>query len=438
MAKPRILMLTPYLPYPPNSGGRSRTFNLIKHLRDDYQITLVCFGRPEERAFDLDPLRALCDLTVVDRAPSPGARRAAWLSLTSPQPVTARLYHTPEMEQAVAHALAHSTIRLVHVESFYMLPNLPAQIGVPVLLSEPAIEYIAWGRHARVAQPWLMRPGIALEALKMRLWEPRAWSEVTVVGVMSAVDREIVGRATPGVKTVLAPNGVDIEFFHPDPATPRDGHTAVYMGDYKYFPNADAVLYFAHEILPLIRERRSDVTLTVVGKDPTPELQALHDDPQMPVTVTGLVDDTRPFLQGSAMFVCPLRSGSGTRFKLLEALACGCPVVSTSVGAEGLDAVDGEHMLLRDTPRAFADAVVELLDNPALGERLGRQGRAWVERQHAWTSSAARLRDVYNQLIGHEDPTLRMDARETAAFVSRLHDALEALDEDDKDKTKNY
>jgi hypothetical protein len=110
-------------------------------------------------------------------------------------------------------------------------------------------------------------------------------------------------------------------------------------------------------------------------------------------------------------------------------------VVSTSVGAEGLGALDGEHMLLRDTPRAFADAILELFESPALGERLGRQGRAWVERHHAWTSSAARLRDVYNQLIGHEDPTLRMDARETAAFVSRLHDALEAIDEDDKSET---
>lgn len=435
MAKPRILMLTPYLPYPPNSGGRSRTFNLIKHLRDDYQISLVCFGRPEEKAFDLTPLRDLCDATIISRAPSPGARRAAWLSLTSPRPVTARLYHTPDMARAIDYVLAFSTIRLIHVESFYMLPNLPARIGVPVLLSEPAIEYIAWRRHARVAQPWYMRPGIALEALKMRLWEPRAWSEVTAVGVMSAVDREIVARATPGVKTVLAPNGVDVDFFRPDPAVQRDSRTAVYMGDYKYFPNADAVLYFAHEILPLVRARRGDVELSVIGKDPTPELLALHRDPQMPVTVKGLVDDTRPFLQRSAVFVCPLRSGSGTRFKLLEALACGCPVVSTTVGAEGLGAVDGEHMLLRDTPRAFADAIVELFENPALGERLGRQGRAWVEENHAWTSSAARLRDVYNQLIGHEDPTLRMDARETAAFVARLHEALEEIDQDGHDRT---
>jgi sugar transferase (PEP-CTERM/EpsH1 system associated) len=432
MLMPHILMLTPYLPYPPNSGGRSRTYNLVKHLRHDYRITLVCFGRPEEQAFDLSPMRDLCDLIVVDRVPSPGTLKAARLSLTSSRPVTMRLYHTPEMIRTVADLLRQRTIDLVHVESFYMMPNLPDPIGVPVLLSEPAIEYVAWGRHAHVARPWYTRPAIMLEALKMRFWEPRAWSDATVVGVMSAVDRQIVNRATPGVKTALTPNGVDVDFFHMDETVPRDSHTAVYMGDYKYFPNTDAMLHLAKEILPLVRQKRDDFRLVLVGKDPPPELVALHNDPNIPITITGLVDDTRPYLQSSAVFVCPLRSGSGTRFKLLEALACGCPVVSTTVGAEGLDAVDGQHMLLRDTPQAFADAILQILDDPALGARIGRQGREWVIQKHAWGHSAARLRGVYNLLIGHEAPTLHMADREGAELISRLHEALEALDEEEQ------
>ena len=430
MRKPHVLMLTPYLPYPPNSGGRSRTYNLVRHLQADYQITLVCFGRPEERAFDLTPLRDLAELVVVDRAPSPGTLKAAWLSLTSSQPVTMRLYHTPAMKRAVAGVLAQQAIDLIHVESFYMMPNLPQQLDQPVLLSEPAIEYVAWGRHARVAKPWFTRPGIWLEAQKMRVWEPRAWADATVVGVMSEVDEAAVKRATPGVRTVHTPNGVDIDFFQPNPAVERDNRTAVYMGDYKYFPNTDAVLYFAEEILPRVREQRGDFQLMLLGKDAPREILALHNDPTTAVTVAGLVPDTRPYLQGSAMFVCPLRSGSGTRFKLMEALACGCPVVSTSIGAEGLDAVDGEHMLLRDTPQGFVEAILDLLENPARGEEIGRKGREWVIQHHAWARSAALLRDAYDKLIGHEDPTLHLSMSERQQMIEQVHRALD--DQDDQ------
>ncbi len=140
--------------------------------------------------------------------------------------------------------------------------------------------------------------------------------------------------------------------------------------------------------------------------------------------------DTRPYLQGSAVFVCPLRSGSGTRFKLLEALACGCPVVSTTVGAEGLDAVDGEHMLLRDTPQQFADAVIALLEDPALGAAIGQQGREWVIGQHAWARSAALLRDAYDKLIGHEDPTPAMSARQRQELAARVREELDSEGDD--------
>ncbi len=387
-----LLMITPYLPYPPVSGGRMRTYNLLKHLREDYKITLVCYGRPEETVFDVTPLRELCDYRIVERAPSPGTLKAAIMSLTSPQAITMRMYGTPAMQQAIAEVIQQKPVDVIHVESFYMLQNVPEDVTAPVFLSEPAIEYRAWGKHARVAEPFYTRPGILLEALKMRLSEPHWWAKADAVGAMSAIDADIIRRTAPSANVHLAPNGVDVDYFQPSATAIRDSRTAVFMGDYKYFPNADAVRYFAAEILPRIVAKKPDFRLMLLGKDPTPDIQALAG---AHVVVTGLVDDTRPYLQESAVFICPLRSGSGTRFKLLEALACGCPVVSTTIGAEGLNAVDGEHMLLRDTPQDFADGVLTLLDNAAMGATMGHAGRDWVVAHHGWGQSAALIRAGY-------------------------------------------
>ena len=154
--------------------------------------------------------------------------------------------------------------------------------------------------------------------------------------------------------------------------------------------------------MPLIRAQKPDFKLTLLGKDPSPEMQELADKPNSGVKITGLVDDTRPYLTAASVFVCPLRSGSGTRFKILEAMACGCPVVSTTLGAEGLGAVDGRHLLLADTPRAFANAVLKLLDQPDDASRLSRFGRQWVVERHSWGRSASfsgrRLREPDRQL----------------------------------------
>lgn len=403
----RILMLTPYLPYPPVSGGRSRTFNLVKVLSRQYQITLICFGRPEEKQFDLEPLKAYCELMVVDRASSPSTAKAALLSLTSIRPITMRLYTSQEFRDLIRRLLRVRLFDLIHVESFYMMQNLPPTLSIPVLLSEPAIEYLAWRRHAAVAQPVYQRPALFLEALKMRYWEPHAWRRASLLGSMSEVDSEIMHKVTPRIPAKLTPNGVDVDYFKPSSSLiRRDPENAVFMGDYKYFPNVDAVLYFIREIMPMIRLMRPNFTLTLLGKDPTPEMIALAEAPGSGIKITGLVDDTRPFLHSATVFVCPLRSGSGTRFKLLEALACGCPVVSTGLGAEGLNATHGRHMLITNKPREFADAVVKLINQPDEAARLARHGRNWVSERHSWARSAALLSDVYMSLIGSEDMTV--------------------------------
>ena len=393
---PNVLMLTPYLPYPPVSGGRMRTYSLVKRLAKDHEITLVCFGRPEERAFDLSPMEDYCKLIVVERPPSPSTAQAAIMTLTSIKPITMRLYRTEKMQQMLTKLIQENDFDVIHVESFYMQQNLPEEHGIPVLLSEPAIEHIAWWRHAQVAKPIFQRPGIALEALKMRRFGPQEWRKADVVGAMSEIDQEIIEKV--GAKAVLTPNGVDVDYFQPNTAD-QDNYTAIFMGDYKYFPNTDGVLYFAEYILPLIQAKLPEFKLVLLGKDPSPEIQRMSDDPTIPINATGLVDDTRPYLTNAGVFVCPLRSGSGTRFKLMEALACGLPVVSTTIGCEGLNATNGEHMLIADSPEDFAEAVIRMMQDHTMARAMATAGRAWVVEHHAWEHSASLVSQAYQDLL---------------------------------------
>ena len=394
-------MLTPYLPFPPVSGGRSRTYNLLRELHGRFNVTLICFGRPEERAYDTGPLDELCELIVVERPSSPTLRRVAWLSSTSVRPVITRLYGSHAFREKVRRVLARGSYDAIHVESFYMLQNIPEDAGVPVLLCEPAIEYVAWSRQARVAKGLPQRIGMALEARKLRAFEPRAWERAGVVAAMSKLDAASIEQAAPGAAVTVVPNGVDAGFFQTGHAE-RDGATAVYMGDYSYFPNVDAVSYFVGEIMPLIRARRPDFALTLLGKDAPPELAALGRDPASGVRIEGLVDDTRPYLTSASVFVCPLRSASGTRFKLLEAMACGCPVVSSSIGSEGLEATDGVHLRNADSAPAFAAAVLHLLEDRDEAAQLGANGCAWVRQEHTWSQSAESLVSAYARL-GSDD-----------------------------------
>ncbi len=393
----KILMLTPYLPFPPVSGGRSRTYNLLRELHGRFDVTLICFGRPEELAYDTGPLGELCELVVVERPSSPSLRRVAWLSSTSVRPVITRLYGSRAFRAAVGRVLARGGYEAIHVESFYMLQNVPKDAGVPVLLCEPAIEYVAWARQARVAKGLPQRIGMALEATKLRVFEPRAWKRAGLVAAMSKLDAAWIEQAAPGAAVTVVPNGVDAGFFQTGHVE-RDAATAVYMGDYSYFPNVDAVSYFVGEIMPLIRAQRPDFVLTLLGKDAPPELVVLARDPVSGLRIEGLVDDTRPYLTSATVFVCPLRSASGTRFKLLEAMACGCPVVSSSIGSEGLEAIDGMHLRNADSAPAFAAAVLRLLEHRDEAAQLGANGCAWVREEHTWSQSAESLVSAYARL----------------------------------------
>jgi glycosyltransferase involved in cell wall biosynthesis len=226
-----------------------------------------------------------------------------------------------------------------------------------------------------------------VEYRKFRREEQRCWKRAD--GCILTSDREeaILRQYAPQAPTLVVPNGVDVDYFRPSQATP-DPDSIVFVGVMHYRPNVDAMLYFIREVMPHLLRQRPQLTLTVIGAKPPEELRRLA-GPN--VVVTDRVPDTRPYVERAGAFVVPLRMGSGTRLKVLEGLAMGRPVISTSLGCEGIDAVDGQHLLVADQPAEFAHSVLRVLDDPALAARLGRQGRALVEERYSWASVLGQL-----------------------------------------------
>ena len=229
----------------------------------------------------------------------------------------------------------------------------------------------------------------------MQHWEPGYAQRFDRVTTVSEADRKLLHPGKSALRVDVIPNGVDTELFQPLPhliCSPA----LLFIGNLSYAPCVDAVLYFCREILPLIRRAIGAVDLWVVGRTPTPEVMQLNGDG---LHVTGSVDDVVPYYARSAVSVVPLRAGGGTRLKILESMALGRPVVSTSIGSEGLDVVDGEHLLTGDSPEQFAEKTIRLLLDRTLYEKIVANGRQLVVNHYAWDEIAKRLMRLYEELV---------------------------------------
>jgi sugar transferase (PEP-CTERM/EpsH1 system associated) len=403
----RILVVAPYPPYPPRFGGAARIYHLLRGLARDHRITLLCFASPDEAA----GMRPLADLGIqvhtVARPPARDPRRKRLYQLRS---LVGRTYShyslwSPRMAAVLDGLVSRRTFDVIQVEFGDLAGSYPVAPGALRVLDEHNVEYRFMERLERHERSRLRRLYYRLEARKLRRDELAACRRADAILTTSDVDRATLLPHVEATPIRVVPNGVDTTFFTPGPAT--DGPPRlVFTGAIDYQPNTDGVLYFCAEIWPRIRRAAPEATLAVVGKDPPPAVRALAGDG---IVVTGTVPDVRPWMQTATVFVVPLRTGGGTRLKILEALASGRAVVSTSLGCEGLEVTHGQDILVADEPATFADAVLGCLRDPALRARLGDAGRALVERRYRWETIGADLGDFYRELLARRGRPPRRD-----------------------------
>jgi glycosyltransferase involved in cell wall biosynthesis len=234
---------------------------------------------------------------------------------------------------------------------------------------------------------------------RLQHYELHILRQFSAILVCSEQDASLLRELDETLEAYVMPNGVDLAYFHPQ-STITTKKSLVFTGTFSYEPNVDAAVYFVEEILPLVREQYPEIELYLVGSNPHPRVKALAKDPR--VIVTGYVDDVRPFVWDAAIVIVPLRMGSGTRLKVLEAMAMEKPLVSTSIGCEGISTVSDEHLLVANTPTEFAEAIGRLLREDGLPKALGRNGRRLVELQYSWEKTVLVLDDLFPASMENE------------------------------------
>lgn len=402
MSKPRVLVLAHLLPWPLEGGGQIKSYHLLRQLAQDYSLTLLALIRKPEEANNIEPLREFCtggvEAIPIRRTKLSNAQAAARAPFTGESFIAAR-DNTPAFHAAVARELATGTYAALHVDHLQMAQFVPAKtLGVKVILDEHNVEYRIPQRLAETAKNPLWRLYAQGEWRRLREFERQALQRADLTLAVSDEDREtlkdLLGTNKGTIDTL--PIGVDTEYFSPA-SRKQDSKNLVSIGTMYWPPNIDAMRWFCSEILPKIKAGEPHTTLTIVGARPTDEVLALAENPA--VTVTGSVPDVRPYGEDCGAFIVPLRSGSGMRVKILNALAMGLPTVSTTVGAEGIDVRDGEHILLADTAEEFAAATLRLLSEPELSARLAHNGRCLMEARYGWDAIGTQLRRLYAEVL---------------------------------------
>ncbi len=389
--------------WPPNTGGRLRSFHLVSELSRSHPVTVLTTHGPDEdaraQADHLPGCRQVVSVPfAVPKRTSVRFAVALGRSWLSALPVDVSKFRVPALADEVRHRLESRDADVCVVDFLSAMVNVPRDRAVPVVLFAHNVEHMIWRRlSATERRPW-RRPLLALEWRKMRRYEARACAGATLTVAVSEADRARLSANAPGARVTSIPTGVDTAYFTPNGSHERPA-ALVFTGSMDWHPNEDAVLYFLDAILPRIRREMPDVSFSVVGRNPGPRLRAAAAAAR--IHVTGTVDDVRPYIAGASVYVVPLRIGGGTRLKIFEALAMGKAVVSTTVGAEGLPLVAGEHFIGADEPAGFADAVVALLRDPARRRSLGRVGRRLVEARYAWSRVAREFETRCRKLVGH-------------------------------------
>lgn len=395
-----VLLLTQVLPYPPDSGPKVKTWNVIKYLARHHEVTLVSFVRGDQSA-DVAHLRHYC--RAVHTVPMErGAARdgvAMLCSVLTGQPWMMVRDDRREMRRLIDRLAARQRFDVAHADQLNMAQYAERVTGAFKVLDLHNALWLLYRRLWETMPPGPRKWLLGRDWRLLKAYEGRLVREFDAVLAVIPNDKVALREAAgEPVDITVIPITVDTDEVTKVVRQPGADHI-LHIGTMYWPPNIDAVKWFIYQVYPLIRQQRADVQFDVVGARPPADLLALN-DAGLGVNVTGYVEDPTPYQQQAAVMIVPVRAGGGMRVKILNGLAEGIPIVSTTLGCEGIEVTPGRDILLGDTPEEFAVQVLRVLDDPALGEQLSTNGRRLAEGVYDYRSACRPLDLVYARAEG--------------------------------------
>ena len=391
----RILYVCHRFPYPPKRGGKIRPFNMIRHLSRSHEVTVCSLSRSDTESAEAQGIAPFCAEFHLAQVNDRVQMLRMIASLPTPITASASYFHSARLARTINRLLAESRFDLIFVHCSSAAHYVRNVRGVPKILDFGDMDSQKWLEYAQY-KPFPLSAGYRWEGMRLHAEERQLARRFDFCTATTRAEWETLKELAVDTPNDWFPNGVDSDYFAPDGES-YDADTVSFVGRMDYYPNQECMFEFVASTWPIIRERRPDAKLLIVGADPSLAIRKLGERPG--VQVTGSVPDVRPYVRRSAAMVAPLNIARGTQNKILEAMAMGVPVVTSEVAAGGVDAVAGEHLFVAKDRAECAEAVLRLMADKSERARLAEAGRTRMLSNHTWRKSMQRLDGIIERCL---------------------------------------
>ncbi len=400
----KILMLTPYLPYPPNSGGQIRTYNLLRNLSSEHTITLVSLYKNSAEKSHAQTLKTLCDdVYLCKRAEKPWTFSNIIKAVFGPLPFLIVRNYSKEAADTVTKLLASEKFDVIHAETFYVMPHIP-KTDTPILLVEQTLEYRVY-KHFISKLPWFLHHPLRLDTYKLKYWEKYYWQRAQLVAAVSQADAQAIHTLAENISPVVIPNGASDEMFVREPKNRSNENveTLLFVGNFSWLQNTEAAKFLLDDVAPSVFRDRNNIRIIIAGQNIPENFKKYECHNVHLVDLTNAQNSVvHDIYKSATIFVAPIFGPGGTRLKILTAMASRTPVITTPTGAEGLYLEDEKSVLIAEDAITFSKKILTLLNDKELQQKIAENAYQNAIKNFSWSSITTSLVSAYSKLISRK------------------------------------